>query len=47
MRVLKSLNLNMDRTIRLTLWSGEEQGLPGSRAYVKEHFAGPTTTRRR
>ena len=43
MRVLKSLNLNLDRTVRLALWSGEEQGLLGSRAYVKEHFADPTT----
>jgi hypothetical protein len=42
MRVLKSLNVSMDRTIRLGLWSGEEQGLLGSRAYVKEHFADPT-----
>jgi Zn-dependent M28 family amino/carboxypeptidase len=31
----------MDRTVRLALWSGEEQGLYGSRAYVKEHFADP------
>jgi Zn-dependent M28 family amino/carboxypeptidase len=26
------------RTIRVALWSGEEQGLLGSQAYVKEHF---------
>src|SRR5580700_2874242 len=37
-RILKSLNLNMDRTVRMALWSGEEEGLLGSRAYVKEHF---------
>ena len=43
MRVLKTLNLKMDRTVRLGLWSGEEQGLLGSRAYVKEHFADPAT----
>jgi len=43
MRVLKALNLKMDRTIRLGLWSGEEQGLYGSRAYVKEHFGDPET----
>jgi Zn-dependent M28 family amino/carboxypeptidase len=43
MRVLKSANLNMDRTIRMALWGGEEQGLLGSRAYVKEHFADPAT----
>jgi hypothetical protein len=42
MRILKSLNLKMDRTVRMALWSGEEQGLYGSRAYVKEHFADPT-----
>jgi len=42
MRILKSLNLKMDRTVRMALWSGEEQGLLGSRAYVKEHFADPT-----
>jgi Zn-dependent M28 family amino/carboxypeptidase len=29
----------MDRTVRMALWSGEEEGLLGSRAYVKEHFA--------
>lgn len=42
MRILKSMNVKMDRTVRLGLWSGEEQGLLGSRAYVKEHFADPT-----
>jgi len=41
MRILKSLNLEMDRTVRLALWTGEEQGLLGSKAYVKEHFADP------
>jgi hypothetical protein len=39
MRILKTLNLRLDRTVRLALWSGEEQGLLGSRAYVAEHFA--------
>lgn len=39
MRILKSLNVPMDRTVRIGLWSGEEQGLFGSRAYVKAHFA--------
>jgi Zn-dependent M28 family amino/carboxypeptidase len=38
-RILKTLNLNMDRTVRMALWSGEEEGLLGSKAYVKEHFA--------
>src|SRR5271169_5080127 len=41
MRILKSLNLKMDRTVRMALWSGEEEGLFGSAAYVKEHFADP------
>src|SRR5204863_1672335 len=38
-RILKALNLHMDRTVRIALWSGEEQGLLGSQAYVKQHFA--------
>jgi carboxypeptidase Q len=38
-RILKSLNLQMDRTVRIALWSGEEEGLLGSIAYVKNHFA--------
>ncbi len=37
-RILKALDLKPRRTIRVALWSGEEQGLFGSRAYVKEHF---------
>ncbi|SPE42630.1 Peptidase M28 [Candidatus Sulfopaludibacter sp. SbA3] len=43
MRLLKSLNLKMDRTVRMALWGGEEEGLLGSAAYVKEHFADPAT----
>ena len=39
MRILKATGLPMRRTVRLGLWSGEEQGLLGSRAYVKDHFA--------
>jgi carboxypeptidase Q len=38
-RILKALDLKMDRTVRLALWGGEEEGLLGSRAYVKQHFA--------
>lgn len=38
-RILKALNIKPKRTIRIALWSGEEQGLLGSRGYVKEHFA--------
>ena len=45
MRILKSLNLKLDRTVRIALWSGEEQGLLGSKAYVKEHFGDPDTMR--
>jgi hypothetical protein len=37
-RILKTLG-TPKRTIRIALWSGEEQGLLGSRAYVEEHFA--------
>jgi len=43
MRILKSLNLKMDRTVRMGLWGGEEEGLLGSAAYVKDHFADPAT----
>ena len=43
MRILKALNLNLDRTVRIALWSGEEQGLLGSKAYVQEHFGDPKT----
>lgn len=43
MRVLKQLNMPMKRTVRIGLWSGEEQGLYGSKAYVKQHFADPKT----
>ena len=39
MRILKALSLKLDRTVRIGLWSGEEQGLFGSRAYVNEHAA--------
>ncbi|HET7747618.1 MAG TPA: M20/M25/M40 family metallo-hydrolase, partial [Vicinamibacteria bacterium] len=37
-RILKALDLEPRRTIRVALWGGEEQGLLGSRHYVKEHF---------
>jgi carboxypeptidase Q len=37
-RILKALKLSPRRTIRIALWSGEEQGLLGSRAYVAQHF---------
>lgn len=37
-RILQAVGVKPRRTIRLALWSGEEQGLLGSQAYVKEHF---------
>ena len=37
-RILQSLGVKPRRTIRVGLWSAEEQGLLGSQAYVKEHF---------
>ncbi|MBS1872812.1 MAG: M20/M25/M40 family metallo-hydrolase [Acidobacteria bacterium] len=37
-RLIQSLGLRPRRTIRIALWSGEEQGLLGSQAYVKDHF---------
>jgi len=43
MRILKQSGLRMRRTVRLGLWTGEEQGLLGSRAYVKSHFGDPET----
>jgi carboxypeptidase Q len=43
MRILATLHLQLDRTVRIGLWGGEEEGLFGSRAYVKEHFADPKT----
>jgi hypothetical protein len=36
-RILRALNLPLRRTVRIGLWSGEEQGLLGSRAYVRKH----------
>jgi carboxypeptidase Q len=46
-RIIQALGLKPRRTIRIALWSGEEQGLLGSRAYVAKHFGKmetPTTT---
>ena len=37
-RILKALDIKPRRTIRIALWTGEEQGLFGSKGYVKEHF---------
>lgn len=44
-RILRALKLPLDRTVRLALWSGEEQGLFGSRGYVREHFGDPVSMR--
>jgi hypothetical protein len=41
MRILKVIAARPRRTIRVALWGGEEQGLVGSRAWVKQHLAGP------
>lgn len=38
MRILKTIGVQPKRTIRIGLWSGEEQGLLGSRGYVKKTF---------
>ena len=43
LRLIKATGLKPRRTIRIALWTGEEQGLLGSRAYVKEHFGDPQT----
>jgi hypothetical protein len=40
MRILKTVGVRPRRTIRAALWSGEEQNLLGSKAYVAEHLAG-------
>jgi Zn-dependent M28 family amino/carboxypeptidase len=37
-RILKALDVKPRRTIRIALWSGEEQGLLGSQFYVQQHF---------
>jgi hypothetical protein len=40
-RILKAVGARPRRTIRLAFWSGEEQGLHGSREYVLKHFGNP------
>jgi carboxypeptidase Q len=41
LRILKATQLPLRRTVRIALWTGEEQGLLGSAAYVREHFGTP------
>jgi hypothetical protein len=43
MRILKTIGLPLRRTVRIGLWTGEEQGLIGSREYVTAHFADRAT----
>ncbi len=42
-RILKAIGIRPRRTIRIALWSGEEQGLLGSKGYVKKNFGDPAT----
>jgi len=43
MRILKTTGVKLRRTVRIGLWGGEEQGLLGSREYIKAHFGDPAT----
>ena len=45
LRVLKESGVQLHRSVKIGLWSGEEQGLLGSRAWVKEHLADRETMR--
>ena len=42
-RILQTVEARPRRTIRVALWGGEEEGLLGSRAYVRRHYADPRT----
>jgi carboxypeptidase Q len=42
-RILEAVGAKPRRTIRVGLWGGEEEGLLGSRAYVRDHYGDPTT----
>ncbi len=42
-RIIQQLGIKPKRTIRIALWGSEEQGLFGSRGYVKQHFGDPAT----
>lgn len=43
MRILKAIGFKPKRTLRIALWSSEEQGLFGSRNYALQHFGDPKT----
>jgi carboxypeptidase Q len=43
MRILKTTGLRPRRTVRIGLWGGEEQGLLGSKEYIKAHYGDPAT----
>jgi len=43
LRILKALDVDMSRTVRIGLWDGEELGHLGSLAYVREHLGDPAT----
>ena len=42
-RILQAVDARPRRTIRVALWGGEEEGLLGSREYVRRHYADPET----
>jgi len=44
MRILKALEIHPRRTIRIALWTGEEQGLFGSKGYATQHFGSAKTS---
>ena len=41
-RIIKASGLQPKRTLRLAIWSGEEEGLYGSKHYADDHYAGPS-----
>ena len=47
MRILKTIGVRPRRTIRVGLWGGEEEGLLGSKAYVKQHLEGEANNQAR